>query len=214
MEGCRRHCVCAAGAAVIGVAALLQAAPAQTIAPYPAAASRAHFKYIPVGGPTLAPIGWIRFCVSHKTDCKSGSGTRGVVALTPNAWFHMVNINDLVNRNIAPMTSMEHWGEVEHWAYPDDGKGDCISYVLLKRQRFLQAGWPREALLITVVRDKKGNGHAVLAVVTDEGEFVLDNEEPQILPWNKTGYHFIKQQSQSDPNVWFALDTARQIDTK
>ena len=30
----------------------------------------------------------------------------------------------------------------------------------------MQPGWPREALLITVVRDKKGDGHAVLTVKT------------------------------------------------
>ena len=41
----------------------------------------------------------------------------------------------------------------------------------------IQAGWPREALLITVVRDKKGEGHAVLTVKTDKGEFILDNQE-------------------------------------
>ena len=40
----------------------------------------------------------------------------------------------------------------------------------------MQAGWPRQALLITVVRDKKGDGHAVLTVKTDKGEFILDNQ--------------------------------------
>ena len=64
----------------------------------------------------------------------------------------------------------------------------------------MQAGWPREALLITVVRDKKGDGHAVLTVKTNRGEFVLDNQVGEILPWNKTGYRFVKRQSQSDPN--------------
>jgi predicted transglutaminase-like cysteine proteinase len=39
---------------------------------------------------------------------------------------------------------------------------DCEDYVLLKRRMLMQAGWPREALLVTVVRDKKGDGHAVL----------------------------------------------------
>jgi predicted transglutaminase-like cysteine proteinase len=56
-----------------------------------------------------------------------------------------------------------------------------------------------------VVRDKKGDGHAVLTVKTNRGEFVLDNQEPAILPWNKTGYRFVKRQSQSDPNDWVAL---------
>ncbi len=71
---------------------------------------------------------------------------------------------------------MEHWGVVERWSYPDDGKGDCEDYVLLKRRMLMQAGWPREALLITVVRDKKGEGHAVLTVKTDKGDFILDNQ--------------------------------------
>ena len=65
------------------------------------------------------------------------------------------------------MTDLEHWGVVERWNYPDDGYGDCEDYVLLKRRMLMQAGWPREALLITVVRDKKGDGHAVLTVKTD-----------------------------------------------
>ncbi len=128
------------------------------------------------------------------------------VVLTPKAWAHMVNINDLVNRNIAPLSSIEHWGE-ERWAYPDDGKGDCASYVLLKRRRLIQAGWPPGALLITAVRDKTGAGHAVLTIKTNSGEFVLDNEVPEILPWNKTGYRFLKQQSRSDPNKWFTVET-------
>ena len=74
------------------------------------------------------------------------------------------------------MTDMEHWGVSERWNYPDDGYGDCEDYVLLKRRMLMQAGWPRQALLVTVVRDKQGDGHAVLTVKTDKGEFILDNQ--------------------------------------
>ena len=116
--------------------------------------------------------------------------------LTPKAWADMVKVNDWVNDNIKPMTDLEHWGVVERWNYPDDGYGDCEDYVLLKRRMLMQAGWPREALLITVVRDKKGDGHAVLTVKTNRGEFILDNQEAEILAWNKTGYRFVKRQSQ------------------
>jgi predicted transglutaminase-like cysteine proteinase len=121
----------------------------------------------------------------------------------------MVKVNAWVNEAIKPMTDLEHWGVVERWNYPDDGYGDCEDYVLLKRRMLMRAGWPREALLITVVRDKKGDGHAVLTIKTDRGEFVLDNQEPQVLPWSKTGYRFVKRQSQSDPNVWVSLDEPR-----
>ncbi|MGN6571224.1 MAG: transglutaminase-like cysteine peptidase, partial [Pseudolabrys sp.] len=103
-----------------------------------------------------------------------------------------------------------HWGVVERWNYPDDGYGDCEDYVLQKRKMLIKAGWPREALLITVVRDKNGDGHAVLTVKTNRGEFALDNQESKILAWDKTGYRFIKRQSQSDPNVWVSLGDPRE----
>ena len=73
----------------------------------------------------------------------------------------------------------------------------------------IQAGWPREALLLTVVRDKKQEGHAVLTVTTDRGDYVLDNQTEDILLWSKTGYRFVKRQSQFNPNVWVSLDDLR-----
>jgi predicted transglutaminase-like cysteine proteinase len=36
--------------------------------------------------------------------------------------------------------------------------------VLLKRRMLIQSGWPRKALLVTVVHDKHDKGHAVLTV--------------------------------------------------
>jgi Bacterial transglutaminase-like cysteine proteinase BTLCP len=34
----------------------------------------------------------------------------------------------------------------------------------------IESGWPHEVLLVTVVRDKKEEGHAVLTVTADKGE--------------------------------------------
>jgi hypothetical protein len=79
-----------------------------------------------------------------------------------------VRINKWVNKTIKPLTDLAHWGVAELWSYPDDGYGDCEDYVLLKRRLLIESGWPREALLVTVVRDKKGKGHAVLTVTTDK----------------------------------------------
>lgn len=161
--------------------------------------------YASVGAKTHAPIGWVEFCVEYKPECDTKRSAPRDVVLTAKAWADMVKVNTWVNDNIKPITDMEHWGVVERWNYPDDGYGDCEDYVLLKRRLLMQAGWPREALLITVVRDKKDEGHAVLTVKTNRGEFILDNQEAQILPWNKTGYRFVKRQSQSDPNTWVNL---------
>ncbi len=165
--------------------------------------------YIAVGQPTRAPIGWVEFCIRYKPECDTKPSQARDVVLTPKAWNDMVKVNNWANGNIKPITDLEHWGVVEQWDYPDDGYGDCEDYVLLKRRMLMQAGWPREALLITVVRDKNGEGHAVLTVKTNRGEFIMDNQEAEILPWSKTGYRFVKRQSQSDPNIWVALGEPR-----
>jgi predicted transglutaminase-like cysteine proteinase len=107
------------------------------------------------------------------------------------------------------MTDMDHWGVAEKWSYPDDGYGDCEDYVLLKRRMLAEAGWPLSSLLVTVVRDQNGGGHAVLTVKTDKGEFVLDNQNAEVLLWSETNYHYVKRQSQQDPNTWVALGDPR-----
>ena len=165
--------------------------------------------YVAVGEPTRAPIGWVEFCVEYKPECATKPSTPRDVVLTPKAWADMVKVNAWANDNIKPITDLEHWGVVERWNYPDDRQGDCEDYVLLKRRMLMQAGWPREALLITVVRDKKGEGHAVLTVKTDKGEFILDNQNENVVAWTETGYRFVKRQSQSDPNVWVSLGDGR-----
>ena len=165
--------------------------------------------FLAVGEPTRPPIGWVEFCVEYKSECLTKPSAPRDVVLTSKAWDDLVKVNSWANDNIQPVTDLEHWGVVERWNYPDDGKGDCEDYVLLKRRMLMQAGWPREALLITVVRDKHGDGHAVLTVKTNRGEFILDNQETEVLAWNKTGYRFVKRQSQSDPNTWVSLGEPR-----
>ncbi len=167
--------------------------------------------FIAVGEGTRAPIGWVEFCIEYKNECATKPSTPLDVVLTPKAWADLVRVNSWANDRIKPLTDQEHWGVVERWNYPDDGYGDCEDYVLLKRRMLMQDGWPREALLITVVRDKKGEGHAVLTVKTDQGEYILDNQEAEILHWSKTGYRFVKRQSQADPNSWVSLGEPRQL---
>ena len=173
------------------------------------AATEDQFLYVNVHEVTRAPIGWIDFCASYKGECATTPTTPRDIVLTPRAFKDLARVNKWVNDTIKPMTDMEHWGVIERWSYPDDGYGDCEDYVLLKRRLLMQAGWPREALLITVVRDKKDEGHAVLTVKTDRGEFILDNQVGDILQWSETGYRFVKRQSQHDPNVWVSLGDPR-----
>jgi predicted transglutaminase-like cysteine proteinase len=165
--------------------------------------------FVSIGASTRPPIGWVEFCVDHPVECKATTSAPRDVVLSNKAWTDLVRINKWVNENVKPMTDMDHWGVVEKWSYPDDGYGDCEDYALLKRRMLIEAGWPREALLMTVVREKNGNGHAVLTVKTDKGEFILDNQEERILLWSETSYRFVKRQAQSDPNRWVSLGDPR-----
>jgi predicted transglutaminase-like cysteine proteinase len=175
----------------------------------PAQAANERPLFIAVGNIARPPIGWTDFCVQLPRECDGHQLEARDVVLSQKAWKDLERINKWVNDTIKPMTDMDHWGVIERWSYPDDGYGDCEDYVLLKRRMLMQAGWPRQALLITVVRDTKGEGHAVLTVKTDKGEFILDNQEEQILLWSETSYRFVKRQSQTDQNVWVSLGDNR-----
>ena len=154
---------------------------------------------------TQPPPGWVDFCARQPSECSGPTTVPGEPALSWGAWMDLVRINTWVNETIKPLTDIEHWGVVDRWSYPDDGYGDCEDYVLLKRRVLIQSGWPPEALLVTVVHNEKDEGHAVLTVTTDSGDYVLDNQNMNILLWSETGYRFVKRQSQSDPNVWVSL---------
>jgi predicted transglutaminase-like cysteine proteinase len=165
--------------------------------------------FVTAGPATRPPIGWVEFCADRPHECKVTPSLPRDIVLSTKAWSDLVRINAWVNDNIRPMTDMDHWGVVEKWSYPDDRYGDCEDYALLKRRMLVEAGWPREALLMTVVREKNGSGHAVLTVKTDKGEFILDNQEEKILLWSETSYRFVKRQSQTDPNRWVSLGDPR-----
>ena len=123
--------------------------------------------HVPVSEVTQPPVGWIEFCARQPDECAGATMEVRDFVLTPKRWNDLVHVNKRVNATIKPLTDFEHWGVVERWSYPDDGYGDCEDYVLLKRRMLIQSGWPREVLLVTVVRGKKDEGHAVLTVTTE-----------------------------------------------
>ena len=69
----------------------------------------------------------------------------------------------------------------------------------------MRAGIPASSLLVTVVINRKGEGHAVLTLKSDHGDYVLDNQISEILSWESSGYRFVQRQSESDPNDWVRL---------
>jgi predicted transglutaminase-like cysteine proteinase len=160
-----------------------------------------------VTGPaTSIPYGWVDFCGRRPEQCNVPRLASVDIKLTPKSWARLDAVNRKVNAAIIPITNFDHWGTMlDHWDYPVDGKGDCKIYALQKRKLLLEEGFPRQALLMTIVRDLHDQGHAILTVRTDHGEFVLDNLSDEVRPWTAPGYRFVKRQSQEDPNVWVSI---------
>ena len=153
---------------------------------------------------TLPPVGFVKFCATNPDDCKTRSAAHERIAMSPERWNQLYLINAYVNGKIAPISDQDLYGEAEHWAYPTDA-GDCEDYVLLKKRQLEGLGFSAEALLITVVLDEKNEGHAVLTVTTDAGDYVLDNRFDKVSRWNDTHYKFLKRQSHANPLQWVAL---------
>ena len=155
-------------------------------------------------GPTLPPAGYVAFCGRGEDECRFSGGADERLSLTNATWSEINKVNKYVNTKIRPATDMELYGVADYWTYPVDA-GDCEDYVLLKKRYFEQLGYKADELLITVVLDENGDGHAVLTIPTDKGDLILDNRRQDILRWNETGYTYLKRQAQSASNQWLSL---------
>jgi predicted transglutaminase-like cysteine proteinase len=175
------------------------ASQAQTMAALPSPSQSAD-----VLGAARPIVGWVSFCQRYPAECAIDANEPPRIALTPATWSLIVSVNRRVNTGLRAVTDMEHWGEADRWDLAEDGKGDCEDFQLLKRKRLADAGLSRRAMRMTVVIDEKGEGHAVLTLLTDRGEFILDNKTSEIVPWYRTGYVFIKRESQ-DSVAWVSL---------
>jgi predicted transglutaminase-like cysteine proteinase len=161
--------------------------------------------YAAIGAETSVPYGWVDFCQRYRGECEATVLQPLDINLTAESLRELERIDKAVNKAITPVSDMDHWGVVDQWDLPNDGKGDCEDYALLKRKLLIEEGFPRQALLMTVVKDEKNEGHAILTVKTNRGEFILDNLTDEVKPWDHTGYKFVKRQSQQDQNVWVQI---------
>ena len=183
---------------VLGLAGLAFPAAAQTLASLPSEAGAR------VQGDARPIAAWVTFCQSYAAECAVDRTEASRISLTPASWATIVSVNRRVNKAVEPMTDQDHLHVADRWDLAEDGIGDCEDFQLLKRHLLAEAGLPRRAMRMTVVIDEKGEGHAVLTLITDRGDLVLDNKTSAILPWHRTGYVFIKRESQ-DAVAWVSL---------
>lgn len=157
------------------------------------------------GGLTSQPIGHYEFCRLNPDECSIRMRHKGPLVLNETLHGLVSRVNLAVNTAVKPMSDFDIYGRDEVWAYPDQNVGDCEDYVLEKRRRLQQAGVPLSNLLITVVRKPDGEGHAVLTLRTDRGDMILDNLRDDLLPWQETGYIYLKRQSTEHTGRWVTI---------
>ena len=134
-------------------------------------------------GVASAPIGLIVFCMQQPEYCRGGGAEQ--LRLTSDIMNKLQRINHSVNRGIHPRSDK---GDV--WSV-NVSYGDCEDYALTKRAKLIASGLPASALRMATVRTRTGEGHAVLVVRTDKGDYVLDNLSGEVKAWNRTGLRWI-----------------------
>lgn len=189
------------------IAAASSAIAATAVVADPARHDRHPAPFMRVYGVSQPPYGYVQFCERTPEECRGGIVQETRFKASPDRILELDRVNRQVNKEIEPATDLEIYGQTEYWTIPTK-RGDCEDYALLKRKRLMARGWPSSALLLTVVRDEKGEGHAVLTARTSQGDFILDNKVNDLKLWYKTGYEYVMRQSYVDPSIWMILDPA------
>jgi predicted transglutaminase-like cysteine proteinase len=121
----------------------------------------------------------------------------GKLAITPAIWTMIQEAQKDGNR-IVWTEDRETWGEIERWDFPKEvGRKkieDCDGITLYKMRDLINRGIPAKCLLFTICYDDTGEGHAVLCVSTDRGDFILDNRFDKVKSYDdlkKIGYKFL-----------------------
>jgi predicted transglutaminase-like cysteine proteinase len=78
-------------------------------------------------------------------------------------------------------------------------------YAVTKRHELLNRGWPSGVLLLSEVVTNWGKHHLVLVARTRSGNLVLDNLTPQIKPWARARYRWVRIQMPNHPRLWTTI---------
>jgi predicted transglutaminase-like cysteine proteinase len=167
------------------------------------------------GTPRAAPRGYIAFCTRDPNFC-DGKGPQ-TVALSAARWRELLRVNDGVNDVLKPKADLTPMAVASDWDVPTGAlqeaePADCKDYVLAKKEKLMELGWPKQALRIGIVtysRHTPGVRHAVLLADTNKGIFVLDNLRQPILPWTDAPYTWISVQVSTDPDRWEGVREAQ-----
>lgn len=145
------------------------------------------------GKPASPPLGFMMFCLKFPAECRPRLPV--TIDYTWRVYFDISRVNRDVNRQIKPKHDVR-----DSWN-PDVKSGDCDDYVMTKRRRLMNMGYPTSALRMAVVITRSNEMHLVLVVETPTKRLVLNNLTPTIKELKDTSYTLVMM-STADPNKW------------
>ncbi len=150
-----------------------------------------------------APAGFSGLCSRYAWAC-SNSG-KGNVTAGKTMLSVAKSVNARFNRSITPRSDQQTYGRSEYWTLPDRGVGDCEDYALAKQKALIEQGVPPNRLYLATVVGSPQDPHTVLVMRTEGGDYVLDNLNSRVKPWQSTRYTFMKMQNSRDRRRWDAV---------
>lgn len=119
------------------------------------------------------PAGWLDL-VGRRPNLDSRGVEPATVGMTAAKAMRLSQVQVGVNRRVKYVR--DHGDD---WRVADT-EGDCEDFALAKMVRLVEYGWPRGALLMTLLlfwdaANRKWTWHAVLCIATDHGPWILDN---------------------------------------
>lgn len=119
-------------------------------------------------------------------------------------------VNSFVNET-RYITDQRNYGKSDYWATPVEfirKGGDCEDFAIVKYTALRALGVPENRMRIAIVHDNiKNIPHAILIVYTDQGAYVLDNQEKKMI--NSDGYNRYRPIFSINRQAWW-LHTAPQ----
>jgi predicted transglutaminase-like cysteine proteinase len=156
--------------------------------------------HMPLGGTVPQPLGAELFCLENATECSNERSATQQVKMTPELWSELLSVQYNINRKFRPTREVRF-----AWDYSADGTGNCIQFALEKRRALIMRGWPPGALQLATAVTPANIGHLVLVIDTDEGDWVLDNLQPEVVRWQQLPYRWIARQQGASMEDWVAV---------
>ena len=148
---------------------------------------------LPIASVDKPPTQYSDFCERHPASCVlDGEPT---IEWTIEIHQRLSDVNARVNEEVELVSDMDNLGLEENWDFPKDCRGDCEDFVLEKREKLVELGFPRAALTIAIgFHEDRFFPHAVLLAETDSGTWVLDNLHGEVLCWDATPYRYTRRE--------------------